>query len=156
MQESFLKAFRHLASFEEKSRFSSWLTRIVMNEAYMLLRQRLSVLEVLPESPEEAESAADPFVDRSPSPEEFCWRRERKELITRAVNRLQATMSKAILLREFEERSVEETAQILGTTCGAVKARLVHARRKLRGMVNPELLRDFSPFVGPRHNNVEA
>ena len=51
VQESFLKAFRHLASFEEKARFSSWLTRIVMNEAYMLLRPKRRVMEVLPDSP---------------------------------------------------------------------------------------------------------
>src|SRR5271169_3048211 len=81
VQESFLKAFRHLASFEEKAQFSSWLTRIVMNEAYMLLRQKRRVMEVLPDSPQDStESTPDPFIDRSPSPEESCWRRERKEL----------------------------------------------------------------------------
>src|SRR5271157_1607153 len=86
VQESFLKAFRHLASFEERAQFSSWLTRIVMNEAYMLLRQKRRVMEVLPDSPQDStESTPDPFVDRSPSPEESCWRRERKELLTKRL-----------------------------------------------------------------------
>ena len=157
VQESFLKAFRHLASFEERAQFSSWLTRIVMNEAYMLLRQKRRVMEVLPDSPQDStESTPDPFIDRSPSPEESCWRRERKELLTKAVNRLHPTIRRAVLLRDFEERSIEETAQTLHTSSGAVKARLFHARRKLRGMVNPEFLHDFRPFRGPRHNAVEA
>jgi RNA polymerase sigma-70 factor (ECF subfamily) len=148
VQESFHKAFRHLATFQEKARFSSWLTRIVMNEAYMLLRQRRRMMEVLPQNPEEAESAPDPFVDRSPSPEESYWRRERKELLTKAVNRLRPTIREAILARDLEERSVEETAHLLGTSPGAVKARLFHARRMLRRRLNPELLHDLPSLFG--------
>src|ERR1700704_4840915 len=52
-QESFHKAFLHLAAFQEKSRFSTWLTRIAMNEAFMLLRRRRGVVERLPESPDD-------------------------------------------------------------------------------------------------------
>jgi len=148
VQESFHKAFRHLAKFEEKARFSSWLTRIVMNEAYMLLRQRRRMMEVMPQNPEEAESAPDPFVDRSPSPEESYWQRERKELLTKAVNRLRPTIRAAILVRDLEERSVEETAHLLGTSPGAVKARLFHGRRMLRRRLNPELLHDLPPSLG--------
>ena len=148
VQESFHKAFRHLAKFEEKARFSSWLTRIVMNEAYMLLRQRRRMMEVMPQNPEEAESAPDPFVDRSPSPEESYWQRERKELLTKAVNRLRPTIRAAILVRDLEERSVEETAHLLGTSPGAVKARLFHARRMLCRRLNPELLHELPPSLG--------
>src|SRR5246500_2597270 len=76
-QESFHKAFLHLDSFQEKSRFSTWLTRIAMNEALMLLRRRRAVFEVLPESPDNhAESWSETFVDQSPNPEESCWQRE--------------------------------------------------------------------------------
>src|SRR5437660_8151347 len=55
-QESFHKAFLHLDAFQEKSRFSTWLTRIVMNEAFMLLRRRRGVLEILPERPDTADT----------------------------------------------------------------------------------------------------
>src|SRR5271154_112993 len=69
-QESFHKAFLHLGSFQERSRFSSWLTRIVINESYMLLRRRRRVREVLIEGPDDApESVAMEFVDQRPSPE---------------------------------------------------------------------------------------
>jgi len=140
-QESFHKAFLHLDAFQEKSRFSTWLTRIVINEAFMLLRRRRGFLEVLPDSPDDdANSNSEPFVDQSPSPEESCWQRERANLLTKAINRLGSKIRTTILLRDIEERSVEETAEILGTTIGAVKARVFHGRRKLRRIVNPWLL----------------
>jgi RNA polymerase sigma-70 factor (ECF subfamily) len=140
-QESFHKAFLHLDAFQEKSRFSTWLTRIVINEAFMLLRRRRGFLEVLPDSPDDdANSNSEPFVDQSPSPEESCWQRERANLLTKAINRLGSKIRSTILLRDIEERSVEETARILGASTAAVKARVFHGRRKLRRIVNPWLL----------------
>ena len=156
-QECLHKAFLHLGAFQERASFATWLTRIVMNEAYMLLRRRRRVLEVLPEGPDDApESVRPEFVDQRPSPEDSCWRRERKELLSKAVNRLRPTIRRAILLRNFEERSAEETAQILGTSVSAVKARLLHARRKLRRTVSPALLRDFTHSFGTRHGSLGA
>ena len=141
-QESFHKAFLHLDAFQEKSRFSTWLTRIAMNEAFMLLRRRRGIFEVLPESADDgSRSRSDAFVDQSPTPEEFCWRSERKELLTEAVNCLGPTIRAAIVLRDIEERSVEETARILGASVAAVKARVFQGRRKLRGRLNIGLLR---------------
>jgi RNA polymerase sigma-70 factor, ECF subfamily len=140
-QESFHKAFLHLDDFQEKSRFSTWLTRIAMNEAFILLRRRRGVFEVLPGSPDDdVKSSSEPFVDQSPNPEESCWRRERTDLLTKAINRLGPKIRRTILLREIEERSVEETAQILGTSISAVKARVFQGRRKLRGTLNTGLL----------------
>jgi RNA polymerase sigma-70 factor (ECF subfamily) len=141
-QESFHKAFLHLGVFQEKSRFSTWLTRIAMNEAFMLLRRRWGFLEVLPENPEDGvKSGLETFVDQRPNPEESCWRRERTELLTEAINRLSPNIRSTILLRDIEERSVEETAQILGTSVAAVKARVFQGRRKLRGSLNTGFLR---------------
>jgi RNA polymerase sigma-70 factor (ECF subfamily) len=141
VQDSFHKVFLHLRGFQEKSQFSTWLTRIALNEAFMLLRRRRGVLEVLPENPDDGgKSAPEAFVDPSPSPEESCWRRERTELLTAAINRLGPKIRRTILLRNIEERSLEETAEILGTSIGVVKSRLFHGRRKLRGTLNPGLL----------------
>ena len=140
-QESFHKAFLHLDSFQEKSRFSTWLTRIAINEAVMLLRGRRGVFEVLPENPDDgAISGFEVFVDQSPNPEETCWRRERRRLLAKAINRLGPKIRTTIWLREIEEKSARETAQILGTSIGAVKARVFQGRRKLRGTVNARLL----------------
>jgi RNA polymerase sigma-70 factor, ECF subfamily len=141
VQESFHKAFIHLGDFQEKSRFSTWLIRIAMNEAFMLLRRRRGVLEVLPENNDDGvESVSEAFVDQRPSPEESCWRRERTELLTEAINRLGPKIRSTILLSDLEEHSLEETAHILGTSISAVKSRLFQGRRKLRGTVNPGLL----------------
>jgi RNA polymerase sigma factor (sigma-70 family) len=141
-QETFHKAFLHLDDFQEKSRFSTWLTRIAMNEAFMLLRRRRGIFEVLPENPDDGvKSASEAFVDQSPNPEESCWRRERMQLLDKAINRLGPKIRSTILLRDIEERSVEETAQILGASISAVKARVFQGRRKLRGTMNLGLLR---------------
>jgi RNA polymerase sigma-70 factor, ECF subfamily len=142
VQDSFHKVFLHLGKFQEKAQFSTWLTRIAMNEAFMLLRQRRGVLEVLPENTDDApESASMAFVDQRPSPEESCWQRERSDLLTKAINRLSPKTRTTILLRNIEERSLEETAEILGTSLGVVKSRLFQGRRKLRGTLNSGLLR---------------
>jgi RNA polymerase sigma-70 factor (ECF subfamily) len=140
LQETFHKVFLHLNKFEEKSRFSTWLTRIAMNEAFMLLRRRRGVFEDLPDSTDEGvKSISETFVDGRPNPEESCSRREHTQLLTEAINRLGPRVRRAILLRDIEEKSIEETAQILGTTRSAVKARVFQGRRKLRATVNPGL-----------------
>jgi RNA polymerase sigma-70 factor, ECF subfamily len=153
-QESFHKAFVHLDAFHEKSRFSTWLTRIAMNEALMLLRRRRRVFETIPENPENgAKSSLEPFVDRGPNPEESCWRRERKQLLTKAINRLDPKVRRTILLRDIEERSVKETAQILGASITAVKARVFQGRRTLRRTVNPWLLSGGYEYAGGLRRN---
>ena len=141
-QESFHKAFLHLDAFQEKSRFSTWLTRIAMNEAFMLLRRRRGVFEVLPESSDnDAKSRSEAFVDQSPNPEESCWRRECTQLLTEAINRLRPSVRRTILLRDIEERSSHETARILRTSIAAVKARVFQGRRKLHRTLNHAFLR---------------
>jgi RNA polymerase sigma-70 factor (ECF subfamily) len=141
-QESFHKAFLHLDTFQEMAPFSTWLTRIAMNEAYMSLRRRRGIFEVLPKSPDDGlEFGSELFVDRSPNPEESCWRRERAELLNQAINRLGPKVRRTIFLRDIEERSVKETAQILGASITAVKARVFQGRRKLRRTLNGRILR---------------
>jgi RNA polymerase sigma-70 factor (ECF subfamily) len=154
-QESFHKAYLHLDAFQEKARFSTWLTRIAMNEAFMLLRRRRGFHEVLPESPhDEVKSDAEAFVDQRPNPEESCWQRERKQLLTQAINRLAPKIRRTILLRDIEERSVEEAAQILGASIGAVKARIFQGRRKLRQTVNPWLFPPSQRYGSRRKSEV--
>lgn len=141
MQESFHKAFVHLSAFQEKSRFSTWLTRIAMNEAFMVLRRRRRAFEVSQKSSDDdAESVAATFVDQTPNPEQSCWQRERTQFLTEAISRLSPKLRSAILLYDIGELSANETAQILGTTISAVKSRLVHAHQTLREWTNSGLL----------------
>jgi RNA polymerase sigma-70 factor (ECF subfamily) len=80
------------------------------------------------------------FVDQGPDPEESHSRREHSELLTNAINRLGPTIRKTMWLRMVEERSVEETAQMLNASVAAVKSRVCRGRRELSGTVNRGLL----------------
>ncbi len=141
VQESFHKAFLHLATFQEKSRFSTWLTRIAMNESFMVLRRRKRSLEVSQEgSDDDVKSIAATFVDQGPNPEQSYWRMERDQFLTEAIDRLSPKLQSTILLYDIKEYSVNETAKILGLTIAAVKSRLNHGREKLRGKMDPGLL----------------
>jgi RNA polymerase sigma-70 factor (ECF subfamily) len=134
VQQSFQKAFIHLKKFEGQSLFSTWLTRIAINESLMVLRKRRGTREVpIVESNSEADTAVALDVpDVSPNPEDTCLQREQQRILTAAVNRLTPGTRKAIELRELGELSTGETAQVMGLSVGAVKARVFHGREKLR------------------------
>src|SRR6266852_2554930 len=134
LQQSFQKAFIHLKKFEGDSLFSTWLTRIAINEALMLLRRRRGTREVpIAESASEDETALPLDIpDSGPNPEDSCLQREQERVLSAAVNELTPGMRKAIELRELGELSTGETAQVMGLSVGAVKARVFHGRRKLR------------------------
>jgi RNA polymerase sigma-70 factor, ECF subfamily len=141
VQETFYKAFLHLDGFQEKSLLSTWLTRIAINQALMVLRRRRGTIEVSSESCEDGvNSISEVFVDQSPNPEESCRRREHSELLSKAIDRLNPAMRRTILLRDIREHSVEETAQILEMSISAVKSRISRGRRELSGAVNRALL----------------
>jgi RNA polymerase sigma-70 factor (ECF subfamily) len=134
VQQSFQKAFVHLHQFEGKSSFSTWLTRIAINEALILLRKSRGLREVLINDLTEGEETlfALEISDSGPNPEDRYSQRERQRILFLALNELPHGMRKAIQLRELGERSTEETARIMGISAGAVKTRLFHGRRKLR------------------------
>ena len=139
VQQSFQKAFIHLKKFEGESLFSTWLTRIAINEALMLLRRRRGTREVpIAESNTEDETALPLDIpDVGPNPEDSCLQREQERILSAAVNELTPGMRKAIELRELGELSTGETDQVMGLSVGAVKARVFHGRRKLRETLKP-------------------
>jgi RNA polymerase sigma-70 factor, ECF subfamily len=133
VQQSFQKAFIHLKKFEGESLFSTWLTRIAINEALMLLRRKRGTREVILESNKEGETALPLDIpDAGPNPEDSCLQREEQRIVSAAVKELTPGMRKAIELRELRELSTGETARVMGLSVGAVKARIFHGRKKLR------------------------
>jgi len=138
VQESFQQAFLHLKSFNGHSRFSTWLSRIAINAALMKLRKKHRFWDVsLDESVENEESSLRIEVeDDGLNPEQLYAQKERQRILTEAMNDLTPGMRKAIELRELDERSTEEAAEIMGISVGAVKARVFHGRRKLREKLN--------------------
>ena len=134
VQQSLQKAFVHLNQFEGKSSFSTWLTRIAINEALIMLRKSRGLREVLVSDSAEGEEAqfALEIPDSGQSPEDNYAQRERQRILISALNELPDGTRMAIQLRELDERSTEETARIMGISVGAVKARVFHGRKKLR------------------------
>jgi RNA polymerase sigma-70 factor, ECF subfamily len=134
VQESFRLAFIHLQSFKGGSRFSTWLSRIAINAALMKLRRKQHLRDVsLDESAETEEPSFGLDVeDQGPNPEQLYAHKERQRILFEAMNELRPGMRKAIELRELGERSTEETAQIMGISASAVKARVFHGRKILR------------------------
>jgi RNA polymerase sigma-70 factor, ECF subfamily len=137
VQQSFQKAFLHLQRFKGNSSFSTWLTRITINEALMWLRRRRTSPEVpIEQSSAENETApALEFPDAGPSPEDSCLQRERKRILSHLLNKLTPGLRAAIELREIGELSTQETAGVMGLSVAAVKGRVFHARKKLRAML---------------------
>jgi RNA polymerase sigma-70 factor (ECF subfamily) len=134
VQQSFQKAFAHLRKFEGRSAFSTWLTRIAITEALMLLRRSRGLREVLIDdlNGNEESTTVLEIADSSPDPEAIYSQREWAEMLSSAVNELPAGMRRAIQLHELGERSSEETARIMGISVSAVKGRMFHGRKKLR------------------------
>lgn len=133
-QESFQRAFVHLKSFKGDSRFSTWLSRIAINSALMKLRKNHHLWDVsLSESAESEHSPCGFDVeDQAMNPEQLYAQEERQKILSKAMNDLTPGMRKAIELREFDERSTDETAQIMGISPSAVKSRVFYGRKKLR------------------------
>ncbi len=133
-QQSFQKAFVHLRTFEGKSSFSTWLTRITVNEALMLLRRgrgrrEISIDEELFEL---KESARLEIPDSDPDPEACYLLREQAGILSAAIDTLTPGLRIAIELRDLGELSTQEAALRMGLSVAAVKSRLLHGRRKLR------------------------
>jgi RNA polymerase sigma-70 factor (ECF subfamily) len=134
VQQSFQKAFTHLRQFEARSAFSTWLTRVAINEALMLQRKAHGLREVLIDDlngNEETITALE-VPDSGQTPEVNYSQRERQRILFSAMNELPHRTRRAIQLRELDEHSTKETARILGISVGAVKGRVFHGRRKLR------------------------
>src|ERR1700738_321420 len=132
VQQSFQKAFINLQKFEGDSLFSTWLTRIAINEARMLLRRKRGSREVpIEESSMKAESTLPLEVpDSAPNPEDSCLDREQEQVLSAALNKLRPGIRKAIELRDLGELSTGETALVMGLSVAAVKGRVFHGRRK--------------------------
>jgi RNA polymerase sigma-70 factor, ECF subfamily len=134
VQETFQNAFIYLHKFEGKSSFSTWLTRIAINEALMLLRRRRSRREVPIEDSDKDVGSAEALEipDPSPDPEANYLQREGERILSTAMAELAPRVRTAIELRGLGELTARETAQHMSLSPGAVKARVFHGRRKLR------------------------
>jgi len=133
VQQSFHKAFVHLCQFQGESSFSTWLTRIAINEALMFLRRIGAVREVSIDDIRDAGSADSLGIhDSNADPETHYSQREEVRILSKAVRNLRPGLRTAIVLRELRELSTSETARRMGLSVATVKARTFRGKRQLR------------------------
>jgi RNA polymerase sigma-70 factor (ECF subfamily) len=132
-QRSFQRAFTNLSRFREDSAFSTWVTRIAINEALMLLRRRRANPQLLENNSHgDEESPSFDLRDEGPTPEEILAKNELRAAVTQAISHLRESLRIVVFHRELQGLTSAETAQVLGLSVAAVKARTFHARRHLR------------------------
>lgn len=134
LQESFMKAYGNLESFQGNSKFYTWLVRIAVNEALMKLRKRKSDKTVSLD--EQLDTGEDTVVREiavwDETPEQKYSQDEMRGILDEAVSSLEPIYRVVFQLRDVDELSTEETAEALGISIPAVKSRLLRARLQLR------------------------
>lgn len=132
-QDAFLRAFLALKNFEGRANFYSWLTRIAINSALMLLRKRRSrpELSFANGSEHNEELQAFEFPDASPTPEQICEQRQRQIRLMRAIRKLEPRLRAVVEIQMRHDCSVRDIAEMLQISEAAVKSRLYRARARL-------------------------
>ena len=141
VQEAFVSAFRSVGSFRGGSSLATWLHRIVVNACLMKIRgasrrPEASIEDFLPRFDETGHHAM-PIEDWPICPEKALLSRETRERVRAAIETLPSSYRTVLVLRDIEELSTEETAEVLSLTRTAVKVRLHRARLALRGLLAP-------------------
>lgn len=134
-QEALFKAYLHLETFRGGSRFYTWLTRIALNEALMKLRERRAGREVSLDELLETRDQGPMYweiPDGREDPEQRCTSRELERRLREAIAALDPSCRLVLLLRDIEDYSNQETAELLGVSMTTVKTRLRRARSDLK------------------------
>lgn len=159
MQQAYINAFLHLHQFEDRAQFSTWLTRIALNEAFAR-RQKRRVSE---STAAPGEDAAGTIMETMPSPqadpERQAYAGELRQLLEDAIDALPESYRTVFMLRDVEGLSTSETGADLGLGDEAVKTRLHRARAMLRRNMRARLgpvTADAFQFLAPRCDRVVA
>lgn len=156
VQETYIRAFANLASFRGESSLLSWLTRIALNEAYGRLRRRkrpTTGIEAIEQASESGGAELILFPNSPPNPELEFGRQQVRLVLERFIDELPEPFRLVFILREIEELSIEQTANILSLAPATVKTRLHRARRQLRKALTSKLAAGFTdlfPFGGAK------
>jgi RNA polymerase sigma-70 factor, ECF subfamily len=155
VQETYVRAFTHLAEFRGDASLSTWLSRIAMNEALGRLRRRRPGVELssLPPGTLEAQIIQFPLLSATDDPERTMAQREIQHVVEAAIDELPEPFRMVFITRVVEGMNVEETADILGLKPETVKTRLFRARTMLRDNVEKKIgpvVMEAFPFAGHR------
>lgn len=141
VQEAFGRAFQAVEKFEGRSKLSTWLYRITLNQCLMRLRSRgrqatRSIDDLMPQF-DESNHRIEPLWQFDHTADELLERKDIAELVRAAIDDLPETHRRVLLLRDIEELSTEEAAEVLEISPGAVKVRLHRARAALKKLLEP-------------------
>ena len=153
IQEAYVSAYAHLADFSGRARFSTWLTRIAIHEAFARLRKRRR------SEPWDSARSDEEMMAALPSPEEDASDRELRKLLEQAVDTLPETFRTVFVLRAIEQLSVAETSEVLGIPEDTVKTRLHRARGLLQGRIEERVgdrVRELYDFRGAQCDGIVA
>ncbi|WP_322995086.1 RNA polymerase sigma factor [Castellaniella sp.] len=167
VQDAWWKAFQHLGEFRAESRPSTWLTRIVVNEALMRLRRNKSHDAIIqladnePDTPNHPMSPSNPAttLPDSQQPDQQAWRAEMRRLIETHVNALPDLYRAVFMLRGVEDMPSAEVATILDIPEATVRVRYMRARRLLQDSLKDQLdphVHDAFSFAGERCDRIVA
>jgi RNA polymerase sigma factor (sigma-70 family) len=131
VQDSLLRAFLHRKSFEGRSTFSTWLTRIGINSALMILRKKRNSPEISAHGPDADETLWE-VPDSTPNPEMRCAEREREGFLRDAIAGLRPQLCRTLEFHALQDHSLRETAAQIGISVTAAKSRFFHAKAALR------------------------
>jgi RNA polymerase sigma-70 factor (ECF subfamily) len=159
VQEAYLEAFRHAGTFRGDAQVSTWLTRIVINQSLMRLRRQKRDRVVVPFEGKggDGPGAEEPADERSESPAASTLRAELRRLLERRIDELPAAFRTVFVMRDVEEMSVQETADLLGIPPATVRTRLFRARALLRHALARDLdtaTVDVFAFAGDRCDRI--
>jgi len=163
LQDAYLDAFRHIGDFRGGARLSTWLTRIVINQALMRLRKHKRARIVVPfgdrlaTEPDQAE--ADVADERSESPPGATLRAEIRRALERRIDELPTAFRTVFVMREVEDMTVDETAECLSIPAATVRTRLFRARALLREALARDMdmaTVDVFSFAGERCDRIVA
>jgi RNA polymerase sigma-70 factor (ECF subfamily) len=132
MQETFIKAYRHLSQFRRESRFTTWLIRIAVNEALQKRQARKEHVS-LDESPAvQNQEFPRRFEPWAADPEKLYTKQEIRDLVEKAICSLSAIYREALILCDVEGMSAKEAADVLDVNLATLKSRLLRARLMMR------------------------
>ena len=147
-QNVFLKAFRHIGKFQGASQFSTWLTRIAINEGLQRMR-RVEKHESLDQSEDEYGEGFRPRQVQAwqENPEQLYSRKELREMVERELMKLPVRYRVAVTLRDLEQLSTQEAAVAMGVGIETLKTRLLRGRLMLREALAPHFKKGESARV---------
>jgi RNA polymerase sigma-70 factor (ECF subfamily) len=139
VQEAYLRAFTRLSTYKPTGKFSSWLTRVALNEALMMRRRERGDTVSLDEIGEELVSPADPMGGESQTADQYVEAAHARALLEHAIDALPENFRMVFVLRVVEGLDVRETSEVLELNSSTVRTRLFRAQRQLRGELSRRL-----------------